>query len=63
MRIRMKRPKLPSDHLSSNLGDELCLSIHDDGSFTCEDSAILNTDVVFLREIIGALTEKLKSVS
>lgn len=60
MRFRMKRPELPSDHLTANLDEDVDLRICDDGSFEGDDAEVLNEDKVFLREVIASLARQLK---
>ena len=55
MKLHMKRPKLPTDCLTSNLGEEVDLEVEADGELHGTDEKLLNQDTVFLKEVIAAL--------
>lgn len=59
MRLRMKRPPLPSDHLTSNLDENVDLEVQPDGTFKGQDGELLSHDTVFLREAVAALADEL----
>lgn len=63
MKIKMKRPTLPSDHLSTDLRDEVELEVRKDGVLQGPDEGMLNQDPAFLREVIAALAEELEGKS
>jgi len=55
MRLLMKRPRLPTDCLTSNLGEEVDLEVDKDGNLHGTDEQLLNHDEEFLKEVIASL--------
>jgi len=55
VKLRMKRPALPTDCLTSNLGEEVDLEVDADGEFRGTDEKLLNQDTIFLKEVIAVL--------
>lgn len=61
MRLLMKRPRLPTDCFTSNLGEEVDLEVDKDGNLHGMDEQLLNRDEEFLKEVIASLVRTVEN--